>query len=230
MKLLIIEDQLYSGEKLKSQLAKFGHVSDSVVFANEALHLLSVERYDMVILNLGISNMDGFQLLARIIQTAKQRLSILVTSDNNSLHYRLMALNSGADDYLTQPYEVLELEARLRAIWRRVANRSNSELTFGDLQYDSRQRQLICKTCCISLAKREAMLVEALMQSAPRIVIKDNLKEDLYSMEESTSDNAVEALVSRLRRKLKRLSSVSMIETHRGIGYCLVDTLRIKSK
>lgn len=222
MKLLIIEDQFYASKKLKSQLAAFSHVSDTATHADKALHLLSVTYYDAVILDLGIRDMHGFQLLAKIPQAVRYQLPVIVTSAKDSLQYRLNALNNGADDYLAKPYEILELDARLRTIWRRMTNKNNTELLFGDLQYDTRQRQLTCNKCTISLPKREGMLVEALIQSAPRIVIKQNLEENLYSLEELISSNAVEALVSRVRRKLQKLRSTNKIVTNRGIGYRLV--------
>lgn len=221
MKLLIVEDHTHISDLLKSELNSLGHVSDDAATGRDTLHLLSVSYYDAIILDLGLPDIDGIELLNQIRSSQHLQIPVIVASARDSLESRLHALNIGADDYLTKPFEVEELEARLRTVWRRSQQNTNTEMSFGDLHYEPRQRQLTVEKNSITLAKREGMLIELLIQSAPRIVIKDNLEENLYSLEESASTNAVEALVSRMRRKLRGLKSTCQIETKRGIGYKL---------
>lgn len=221
MKLLIVEDHSYISELIKSGLKPLGHVSDIAENGRDALHLLSVTYYDAVILDLGLPDIEGIELLNRIRSNLQQQIPVVVVTARSSLESRLQALNIGADDYLIKPFEVEELEARLRAVWRRTQENKSIDISFGDLHYKPRQRQLSVGDTSLTLAKRESMLMEMLMRSAPRIVIKDNLEENLYSLEESASTNAVEALVSRMRKKLKELGSNCQIETKRGIGYNL---------
>lgn len=221
MKLLIVEDHPTLNELLKSELSELGHVSDNVMTGAEALHFLSVSHYDAILLDLGLPDIDGMQLLKQIRSAKVINIPVIIVSARDSLESRVNALDCGADDYVTKPFDIPELEARLRTILRRTQDRTDDELCFGDLRFERRQRMLYSDNGSIALAKREAMLIEALLQSAPRIVIKDNLEENLYGLDETTSANAVEALVSRMRRKLKILKSNSKIETKRGIGYNL---------
>ncbi|MDK9735746.1 response regulator transcription factor [Vibrio sp. D404a] len=222
MKLLIVEDHPELSKLLKTELSHLGHIADQAASGKQALHLLTISRYDAVLLDLGLPDIDGMQLLSQLRKNETNDIPVIVISARDALESRLEALNLGADDYLTKPFNTMELEARLRTILRRSSDRMDDLIKFGDLVFNRTDRVLSTNVDTLVLAKRESMLVEALMKSAPRIVIKDNLEENLYGIDESSSTNAVEALISRLRRKLKELKSQCTIETKRGIGYRLV--------
>jgi len=140
----------------------------------------------------------------------------------DSLDDRLLGLNEGADDYLVKPFSLLELEARLRAVLRRPGTREAPKLSCGALLYDPAVREVTVRGQSIEMSRRESDLLEALLRAAGRVVIRDFLEEQLYSFNEPVTPNALEAVVSRLRRRLTSAEAGVRIETRRGIGYRLV--------
>ncbi|MGB0893990.1 MAG: response regulator transcription factor [Parashewanella sp.] len=221
MKLLIVEDHPELSGLLVDALGERGHICEVAVTANMAQQLLSLSSYDAVLLDLGLPDFDGTKLLAQIRASDNNGLPIVVISARDGLESRINALNYGADDYLTKPFDVDELDARLRTIIRRTLGNMDNEITFGDLKYARKARLVTAPNGNQTLSKREGMLLNMLINSTPRILVKDNLEESLYTLEDAITKNAVEALVSRMRKKLDRLGSHCQIETKRGIGYRL---------
>jgi DNA-binding response OmpR family regulator len=150
------------------------------------------------------------------------RLPALIVTARDGLENRLLGLNSGADDYILKPFELVELEARLRVVLRRPGRRGSTTNSFGRLMLDPRSRQVFVEGVAIELTRRELALLEELLRAAGRIVVKDALEDRLYSLDKEVSSNAIEATVSRLRRKLAAADASVSINTVRGIGYRIV--------
>ncbi|OED42739.1 two-component system response regulator [Endozoicomonas sp. (ex Bugula neritina AB1)] len=216
MKILITEDHAELGAMIKEELINAGFITDCVVNGSSAIAMMKQGQYDALILDLGLPDMNGMSVLNAAVNA---QVPCLVLTASASLNNRVDALNAGADDYILKPFDMPELEARLRAVLRRPGQRSNNELTFSNIHFNRSIRQLYTTDETLTLARREAALIDILLSNAPRVVVKDYLEEALYSLEEVASTNAVEALISRMRRKLNDINAHCKIETLRGIGY-----------
>lgn len=217
MKLLVVEDHTPLSELLQQHLEHYGFVVDVAASGSKAQQLVKNSHYDAWILDLGLPDMDGMQLLLG----ADPRPPCIILSARDAIETRVAGLNAGADDYMLKPVDMQELEARLRAIWRRTLPQP-TVLAHGNLRFIPESLQAVVGHQELELSRREAMLLEALLRSSPRAVIKDYLEDALYANHEAVTPNAVEALVSRLRRKLKQAGTTIRVDTIRGIGYRLV--------
>jgi|TARA_R100001143_G_C3340039_1_gene123797 DNA-binding response OmpR family regulator len=169
----------------------------------------------------GVTAHNGQQLLATRGSHHTEPPPYIVLTARDALQSKLNSLNAGADDYVLKPVDIDELEARIRAILRR-AGRNNTTLVQGNLVFEPQSRHAMVNGGVLTLTRRETMLLEEMLRSTPRIVVKDHLEERIYSHHENVTLNAIEVLVSRLRRKLKAAGATACIETIRGIGYRLV--------
>lgn len=224
MKVLVVEDHRALRGLLVDHLVHAGFAVDAAEHGRAAQALLEVGNYDAMILDLGLPDMDGMTLLEKRRNTVNADLPCIILTARDALQSRVAGLNAGADDYILKPFDMLELEARLRAVLRRPGSRMNTLLRSGNLTLEPETRHIcVDGSDAISvLARREAMLLEEMLRTAPRIVIKERLEERLYAFNEPVTPNAIEALVSRLRRKLIRAGANSRIETVRGLGYRLL--------
>lgn len=221
MKILIIEDHPDLATSLQQQLIRRDYAVDIAVDAKTAVGLLSVSHYDVLLLDLGLPDIDGLQLLEKKRLSGDRDIPCIVVTAQETIETKIRALDAGADDYILKPFNMDELEARLRAVLRRPGSREENQLAFGNLQFEMRTRELSSPDASQTLARREAMLLRLLLNSAPQVLIKDQLEERLYGFNEEVSTNAVEALVSRTRRKLREVKANCHIETIRGLGYRL---------
>lgn len=222
MKILLLEDHSAMRDIIAEHLTQCGFVVDAVGVGEEALSAVSTGSYDAMVLDLGLPDIDGMEVLRQMRAHTADRLPALIVTARDSLESRIRGLNSGADDYILKPFELVELEARLRAVLRRPGQRGSSTYTCGRLALDSVTRQASVDGVPIELARREAALLEELMRAAGRVVVKDALEDRLYSFGQDVSSNAIEAAVSRLRKKLAVARADVRIDTLRGIGYRLV--------
>jgi two-component system, OmpR family, response regulator QseB len=221
MRVLFVEDHAAMREIVSAHLRDRGFAVDAVNRGEDALAALSAIPYDAIILDLGLPDMDGMDVLRRLRGNGSARPPALILSARDHLDDRLEGLNAGADDYILKPFDLAELEARLRAVLRRPGTRREITHEFGDLTFDPAGRTAAVAGAPLELARREAALLEELIRSAGRIVVRDVLEDRLYGFDDDVSANALEAAVSRLRRKLANAGSVVRIETTRGIGYSL---------
>ena len=221
MKLLIVEDHQELNALLSRHLERIGFAVDAVSTGRKALHAIAMGDYDAMLLDLGLPDIDGMEVLEQCQKIGKRIPCILLTA-RDALESRLAGLNGGADDYVLKPFEMTELEARLRAVLRRAQAAHPQKLSLGNVAFETESRFATVNGKQVDLLRREAMLLEEMLKVWPRITVKERLEEHLYASRESVTLNAVEALVSRLRRKLREGGADVQIDTVRGIGYRLV--------
>lgn len=173
-----------------------------------------------MILDLGLPDGDGLQWLQSRRELGTLPPTLILTA-RGALEDRLAGLNGGADDYLTKPFEIEELLARLRVMMRRPGLRAQPFLEAGPLRFDTARRTGSCRGTPLELSRLEADLLELLMRDAGSVVPRRSIEESLYSRDSSPTQNAMEAIVSRLRRKIEAAGGQNLLHTVRGIGYLL---------
>ena len=191
---------------------------DCVGNGAEADHVLAAQAYDLVILDVGLPGVDGFEVLRRLRRRGAG-VPVLVLTARDALTDRVKGLDLGADDYMVKPFDLPELEARARALIRRGQSGGASVLTHGSLVLDTAGRRATLAGEALELSARELGVLEVLMMRTGRVVNKEQLAEQLYGWDEEVGANAIEVYVHRLRRKLEPAGVV--IRTIRGLGYLL---------
>jgi len=219
MRILLVEDHKALRTMTAAYLAENGFVVDAVASAEAARAALDVAVYDAMILDLGLPDGDGRLLLAHRARGRAAPPALILTA-RDGLADRIDGLNAGADDYLVKPFDLPELQARLRAVLRRPGARAEIELGLGRLAFDTVSREARVEGRPIVLRRRETLLLEALLAARGRIVVRDVLEERLYGWQEDIESNAVEVHIHNLRSKIGR----NAIETVRGLGYRMRDT------
>ncbi len=214
MSVLLVEDDADLASGLREALRKEGFAVNHVSNGTDALHVIRTEPPGIVILDLGLPDMDGLSLLRKIRPQHKD-LPVLLLTARNALDDKVAGLDSGADDYLPKPFEMAELLARLRALGRRVNTASNKIITVGAVSLDTAASQVQKDGQTVDLPRREYMLLKVLLENAGRIQTRDSLERRLYSWGEEVASNALEVHIHQLRKKL----GADFIETVRGVGY-----------
>jgi two-component system response regulator TctD len=217
MRILIVEDNPHLLRTLTLALAQ-GHVVDAVPDGAQADAVLRTERYDVIVLDLGLPRMDGLEVLRRL-RTRGDRTAVLVLTASGDTDDRVRGLDSGADDYLAKPFELTELEARLRALHRRSLGHASPALQVGRLVYDSVARSFRVDGERLALPPREHQVLEQLITRAGQPLRKRQLADAVSTLDEALNEDALEIYVHRLRRKLA--GSGAVIHTLRGLGYVL---------
>jgi len=217
MRILIVEDDPMIADGLARALRKASYAVDCVNNGADADTALVSQQFDLLILDLGLPRLPGIEVLKRL-RARKNALPVLILTAQDGLEERVRGLDAGADDYLTKPFALPELEARVRALTRRGTAQSK-RLEFGCLNYDQADRSARCNGRVLDLSARELALLEILMLRVGRLVGKDQLVDHLCSWGEEVSTNAIEVYVHRLRKKLE--PEGIRIATVRGLGYCL---------
>jgi DNA-binding response OmpR family regulator len=223
MRILLVEDHPPLQALLTAHLRDRGFAVDAVHEGAAALACATATEYDAVILDLGLPDMDGLDVLRHLRAGAHAGLPTLILTARDSVAERVAGLDAGADDYILKPFETAELDARLRAVLRRPGARLHPVHRFADLAFDSASRAASREGAAIDLTPREAALFEVLIRAGAAVVVRDALVESLYRLDEDVSGNALEATVSRLRRKLAAAGSRVRVEALRGIGYRLAE-------
>jgi two-component system response regulator TctD len=218
MRLLTVEDNHELAAWLGKALTQAGYTVDIAHDGEEAEHLLSLTDYAAIILDLSLPKIDGMTLL-RHIRRAGKKVPVIILTANASLDGRVAGLDSGADDYLAKPFELAELEARLRALIRRGHDLANPEMALGDLILNSVTRQFHLKGELLALTPREHSVLEYLMLKAGSTVTKSALSDSVFGFDAETDPSAIEIYVHRVRKKLE--GGDVQIATLRGLGYML---------
>jgi DNA-binding response OmpR family regulator len=221
VRLLLVEDNESLRGMMAGHLRAHGFAVDPAGTGEQALQAAKGTAYSAMILDLGLPDIDGLDVLRAVRTGPYPDLPTLILTARDRVEQRIGGLDAGADDYILKPFDLLELEARLRAVLRRPGPRLHPIHSFCDLTFDTTARSAACGDMHIDLTPREAALFEELIRAGNRIVVRDALAERLYGFDEDVTGNALEATVSRLRRKLVASRSRVRIETQRGIGYRL---------
>lgn len=222
MRLLVIEDEARIVEVLRPALGRAGFTVDAVGTAADARAALSLVAYDAAILDLGLPDGDGLDLLAEQ-RRGGSRLPVLVLTARDAVEARVAGLDTGADDYLTKPFALTELIARVKALLRRPGHALGTVLEAGNLAFDTVGRDVRVGPAVLPLARQELAILEHLMRRLGRVVPKAVLEEKLYGMDEELGSNAIPVHVHHLRRKLAEAGAGAEVHTVRGIGYLLTE-------
>lgn len=217
MKILLVEDHPELCEWLAKSLGQAGYVVEIADRGDHAEHHLLTGEYDGVLLDLSLPGKDGLEVL-RSLRARGSRVPVLIFTARGSVDDRIRGLNLGADDYLPKPFELGELEARLKALLRRSAGQL-PHVSLGRLSFETVSRLPTVDGVPLALTPRELAVLEALLTRIGRPVARDVLFEKIFSMEQDARPEAIEIYVSRLRKKLE--GSGAMITTVRGLGYLI---------
>jgi len=214
MRVLLVEDDGMIGESVRTALRQSGFAVDWVRDGEAADVSLASERFDVVLLDLGLPRRDGIDLL-RALRGRGDRTPVIVLSARDALASRVGGLDAGADDYLLKPFELDELLARMRAVMRRHDGRAASAVQVNDVVLDAATKQVSRAGVPVPLSAREFALLEALMARPGAILSRAQLEDRLYGWGEQIDSNAITVFIHQLRRKL----GDDFIQTVRGVGY-----------
>jgi two-component system OmpR family response regulator len=214
MRVLVVEDEAKIARQLAGALADAGYAVDTAADGARADFLASTERYDAVVLDLGLPRVDGLTLLRRW-RDAGNAVPVVVLTARGSWHEKVQGIDSGADDYVSKPFRVEEVLARLRALIRRASGQLTPELRCGGVALDPRAAKVTLDGAPVRLTSHEFRVLSYLMHHRGRVVSQGELTEHIYAQSADRDSNTVEVFVARLRRKL----GASIIETVRGLGY-----------
>jgi DNA-binding response OmpR family regulator len=218
MRVLVLEDDRQVARSLQEGLTRAGYTADHVASPVDAGQVLQQESFDAVIVDLGLPHEDGLSFIRRM-RTQGIAVPMLILTARDTLDDCVTGLDAGADDYLTKPFRLPEVLARLRALIRRKHAHTTSLLNVGRLQVNLDSKELLLDGAQFDLPPRERVILECLMLAAPNLVRKDKLVQSLAGWQADLTPNAVEVYISRLRQKLVTLDL--NIRTVRGIGYRL---------
>lgn len=218
MRVLMIEDEAAIARDVEAALVETGYVVDIVPDGEEGWFRASTEDYDAIVLDLGLPKLDGLSVLRRL-REEQNAVPILVLTARGAWMQRVEGIDAGADDYMTKPFEMEELLARIAALLRRVGRHGTPLIEVGNLQIDTRRLRVLLDGRPVDLSPLEFRLLRYLAHHRDRVVPQSELVEHVYGNDEPES-NAVEALVARLRRKI----GSQAIGTRRGHGYVMETT------
>ena len=214
MRLLLVEDDRMIGESLQRALRLEGYAADWVRDAPAATGTLASERFDLVLLDLGLPSADGLDVL-RALRARHDATPVIVLTARDDRGDRVAGLDAGADDYLVKPFEFDELNARIRAVLRRHAGRGEPLIAHGGVTLDPAQRRVARDGVAVPLSAREFAVLEALMVRPGAVLSRAQLEDRLYGWGEEIESNAVSVYIHQLRRKL----GAELIQNVRGVGY-----------
>jgi len=214
MRILLVEDDLPLAHGLQISLRHQDFVVDHVSRGKDALNALTFPDHDMVILDLGLPDISGLQVLAKI-RSKKSDIPIIILTARDTIEDKVQGLDFGADDYLVKPFDISELTARLRVIERRLGTANSAIITVKNVKIDTLAHKALVDDKAINLSKKEYMVLKTLIENAGRIQSRDQIESRLYEWGEEVASNAVEVHISNIRKKLPE----QFIQTIRGVGY-----------
>jgi two-component system response regulator QseB len=220
MRVLVVEDDEGIAQGLADHLARAGHAVDCTPEVAGGWRALSAEPYDVVLLDLGLADGDGSELLRRLREAPAGRLPdrstpVLIMTARDQVSSRIQGLDLGADDYLTKPFDPDELAARMRALRRRSAGRAQPTIRYGELEIDPAAHTVLRAGQPVELSAREFAVLLALVEARPHVLSRAQIEAKLYNWDSVLESNAIEVHVHKLRRKL----GDTLVRTVRGVGY-----------
>lgn len=218
MRILLVEDNETLADGLSAILRGSGYAVDVVRDGASADAVTATESFDLVILDLNLPEMEGLEVL-RSMRARQDRAAVLILTARGATEERVKGLDLGADDYMTKPFDVSELEARVRVLLRRRAGLHSSSVQYGNVSLDLTSRTFSAEGALIDLPARELGILEVLFMRAGKVVPKDAIMQSLAGFDDDLSANAIEQYVSRLRKRLGPYGLT--VRTARGIGYYL---------
>jgi DNA-binding response OmpR family regulator len=216
MRILVVEDEPLVAQGLKQGLVQLGYTVELAGSAEEAESLVIAESFDIALVDIGLPKADGLHFI-RQLRASGRKLPVLVLTARDGMEDTVRGLDAGADDYLTKPYRLPEVAARIRALIRRSHAITDACLRHNGLRLDTRSRLATLNAAPLELTRREWAILELLLMASPNVVSKDKLVSNLAGWDKDITPNAIEVHVSRLRGKLS--SGNVNIRTIRGIGY-----------
>jgi DNA-binding response OmpR family regulator len=223
MRLLIVEDETRIAELIQEALTRAGFAVDTVQLCTDARASLETTSYDAAIVDLGLPDGDGLDLLAQL-RANRNPTPILVLTARDAVEDRVRGLDAGADDYLVKPFAMAELIARTKALLRRPGGALGMTLRAGNVSFDTVERDVRVGGVSLILPRRESAILENLMRRLGRVVPKPILEEKLYGLNDEPGSNTIPVHVHHLRRKLLDAGSTAEIHTVRGVGYLLTES------
>ncbi len=212
--MLVVEDETRLSAQLATALAAAGYVVDCAADGERGDYLAQTERYDAVVLDLGLPKIDGLTLLQHW-RAAGMAFPVLVLTARGSWHEKVVGIDSGADDYVAKPFAMEEVLARIRGLIRRAGGHASGELRCGNVVLDPRAARVSRDGAPVKLTAHEFRVLSYLMHQRGRVVSQGELSEHIYAQDLDRDSNTVEVFIARLRRKL----GAGSIETVRGLGY-----------
>ena len=216
MQILLVEDDQSLANGLCKALRNEGFVTNHLAEGKAALHVVDVDPPDIVVLDLGLPDIDGLEVL-KAIRRRDPALPVLILTARSSVDARVSGLDGGADDYLPKPFETPELIARLRVIERRLSTTRDRRIVAGHVSLDTVSQQAFLGDEPVDLPRREYMVLKSLMENIGKVQTRQQLENRLYAWGEEVASNAIEVHVHHLRKKLGN----DLIKTVRGVGYTI---------
>ena len=216
MRILLVEDDHSLGEGMRMALKPEGYVVDWLTDGNQALHALLNETFDLVILDLGLPNLDGISVLKQA-RSADKNMPVIILTARDAIDDRIAGLDAGADDYLVKPFDITELKARIRAQLRRNSGRTQAHISYAGIELNPSAKLVTYEGSPVPLTRREYTLLQEMMSQPGHVFTRDTLQQLLYGWEDDVESNTLEVHVHHIRKKL----FPKVIRTVRGIGYVL---------
>jgi len=220
MRLLLVEDNARLSEYVAVALRNHGFAVDVVDNGMDAESAIAATAFDVVVLDLGLPDIDGLDLLGAMRRRLNQT-PVLILTARDGVHNLVLGLNTGADDYLRKPFEMDELVARIRALLRRPGHALGVELTQGNVSLNTNTRVLMVAGALVELGRREYSVLELLLRRVDHVVPKTIIEEAIYSFGEEVASNAIEVLIHRVRKRMQEAHANVHIHTLRGTGYMI---------
>ncbi len=220
MKILLAEDEVDLNNVVTRYLKKNGYSVDSVLDGEEALDYLEYSEYDLVILDIMMPKVDGFEVIKKL-RDKGNHTSVLMLTARDSADDKIKGLDLGADDYIVKPFDFNELLARIRAVVRRKYGNSSNKLVIGDLILDTSEKSVTRAGKQIELTGKEYEVLEYLMQSKNRILSRDQIKEHVWDFDYEGDSNIIDVLIKNIRKKIDIEDGKQIIYTKRGLGYVI---------
>ena len=220
MRLLFAEDEKSLSKAVTAILKNNNYSVDTVFDGQEALDYLETENYDGVILDVMMPKVDGFTVLKKM-RASGNKTAVLMLTAKSDIEYRVLGLDSGANDYLTKPFATQELLARIRAMTRSASTQSDSKMTIGNITLDSVSYELIGPGGNFKLANKEYQMLEMLLKNPKKVISADLFMDRIWGFDSDSELNVVWVYISYLRKKMSSIQSNVQIKAKRGVGYYL---------